>query len=185
MPAAKTGDKPPLKRKPMKIGDSVKVKDGIKDPDSEDIEISGWQGRVVEIDKEPDHDGNIFVTIEWDSLTLEQIPAKFFQQSLIDGLDWKTMDLYESELNKTSPRDKKDDVNMTQDLLPEKYYWFSIGEEGGRISNVLAGLNPKDEMKCFQAWDKYLEQELSFPIQAIVSESADNWIIKRGDVRFK
>jgi len=165
----------------MKIGDSVKVKDGIKDPDSEDIEISDWQGRVVEIDKKADHNGNIMVTIEWDSLTLEQIPVKFFQQSVVEGLDWKTMDLYESDLAKTSARDKKSDVKNTQDLLFEKYYWYSVGEEGRRISDVLAGLNPKDEIKCFQAWDKYLEKELSFPIQAVVAESADDWIIKCGD----
>ena len=165
----------------LKIGDSVKVKDGIKEPDSEEFELSSWQGRVVEIHKKPDNKGNVLITIEWDSLTLEQLPAKFIQQSEMDGLDWKNMDLYESDVNKMEPRDKKGDVKKTQDLLSEKYYWFSIGEEGGRISTVLAGLNPKDEMKCFQAWDKHLEKKLSFPILAIVAESADSWIIKRGD----
>jgi hypothetical protein len=165
----------------MKIGDSAKVKDGIKEPDTEDFELSDWQGRIVEIYKKADHEGNILITIEWDSLTLLQIPAKFIQQSEIDGLDWKTMVLYESDLNKTDSRDSEGDVKKTQEILSEKYYWFSIGEEGSRISNVLEGVNPKDEMKCFQAWDKYLDKELSFPIQAIVSESADNWLIKCGD----
>ena len=42
-------------------------------------------------------------------------------------------------------------------------------------------MNPKDEMKCLQVWDKYIEKELSFPIQAIVAESEDNWIIESGD----
>jgi hypothetical protein len=32
----------------MKIGDSVKVKDGIKEPDNEDFEMSGWQGHCWE-----------------------------------------------------------------------------------------------------------------------------------------
>jgi len=165
----------------IKIGDSVTVKDGIKDPDSEEFEISGWQGRVIKTGKKPDRDGHILVTIEWDSVTLQQCPANVIQQSVIDGLDWKTMVLYESDLNITSPRDSKADVKNTQDLLSEIHYWASFGKQGVRISNVLAGLNPKDEMKCFQAWDKYLEKELSFPIQAIVGESADDWIIKRGD----
>jgi len=38
----------------MKTGDSVKVKDGTKEPDTEDFEIGGWQGRIVEIDKKAD-----------------------------------------------------------------------------------------------------------------------------------
>jgi len=166
----------------IKPGDSVKVKDGVKDPDSEDIELSSWQGRIIEIDEVADHNGNIRITIEWDSLTLTQMPAEFIQQSEIDGLDWKTMVLYESDLNKADARDRKFDVKKTQGLLSEQHYWDSFGKSGIRISNVLEGLNPKDEMKCLRAWDQYLERELSFPIQAIVSESADNWIINSGDI---
>lgn len=165
----------------MKIGESVKVKDGIKEPDSEDFEISGWQGRIVEIDKDAEDEANVIITIEWDSLTLEQLPPKFIQESEIDGLDWKTMSLYESDLIKTDPRDKKGDVSKMQGLLSEKYFWHSLGKQGIRILTVLEGLNPKDEMKCLQAWDKYLETKLSFPVQAIVAESANSWIIKNGD----
>jgi len=33
----------------LEIGNSVKVKQGIKEPDSEDLEIGGWQGRVTGI----------------------------------------------------------------------------------------------------------------------------------------
>lgn len=38
----------------IKIGDSVIVKQGIKEPDLEEFEIGGWQGRVVEIDTKSD-----------------------------------------------------------------------------------------------------------------------------------
>ena len=72
----------------LKIEDSIIVKEGIKEPDSEEFEIGGWQGRVIEINTDTDKD-NILITIEWDSLTLEQLPSKFIQQSEIDGLDWK------------------------------------------------------------------------------------------------
>ena len=34
----------------MKIGDCVKVKKGVLEPDTEKFEISGWQGRIIEID---------------------------------------------------------------------------------------------------------------------------------------
>ena len=36
-------------------------------------------------------------------------------------------------------------------------------------------------MKCLQKWVEYLDNELSFPIHAIVSDSADSWLIKCGD----
>jgi len=39
-----------MKKSIMKAGDSVVVKSGTKDPDLE-IDIGGWQGRIVEIDK--------------------------------------------------------------------------------------------------------------------------------------
>lgn len=164
----------------LKIDDSVIVKQGIKEPDSEEFEIGGWQGRVVEIDTETDKD-NILITIEWDSLTLEHLRSNFIQQSEIDGLDWKSIILYESDIDKTVPRDTKEKVKKIQDKLSDKYYWASHGEEGLRISNVLGNVKRSNEMKCFEIWDKYLDENLSFPIPAIVDESEDNWLIKSGD----
>jgi len=50
---------------------------------------------------------------------------------------------------------------------------------------MIAGNLPKnyshDDMKCLQKWVEHLDKELIFPIQAIVSESEDNWLIKDGD----
>ncbi|MEI8048482.1 MAG: calcium-binding protein [Bacteroidota bacterium] len=164
----------------LKIGDNVIVKSGIIDPDSETFEMGGWQGRVTAIIPESDNSNNI-ITIEWDSLTLKQIPAEYIHQSEVEGLDWKTMNLYETDLEKSIPRDKQKDVKMIQDLLSKKYYWSSLGEEGLRIAKILEGVNPKDEMKCLQNWVSHLDKTLTFPIQAIVTESEDNWLIKDGD----
>lgn len=164
----------------MKLGDSVIVKQGVKEPDFEEFSIGGWQGRVVEIDTKSDKDNNL-IMIEWDSLTLRQIPSNYIEQSKRDGLDWKNMTLYESELEKSKPRDTKENVKQTQDKLSDKHYWDSLGSEGIRISKILDNVNPKDEMKCLQKWVEYLDNELSFPIHAIVSDSEDNWLIKSGD----
>lgn len=164
----------------LKIGESVIVKQGIKEPDSEEFEIGGWQGRVIEIDKESNKD-NILITIEWDSLTLGQLPSKYIQESEMDGLDWKSIVLYGSDVDIAIPRDKKGDVKNMQDKLSEKYYWASLGEEGNRISKILDGVNPKNEMKCLQKWDSHLDSKLTFPFQAIVTNSEDNWIIKEDD----
>jgi hypothetical protein len=164
----------------LKIGDSVIVKAGIMDPDSETFEMGGWQGRVNAIIPESDN-ANTIITIEWDSLTLKQIPAEYIHQSEAEGLDWTAMNLYETDVEKSIPRDNQKDVKMEQDLLSEKYYWSSLGEEGLRISKILEGVNPKDEMKCLQNWVSHLDKALTFPIQVIVPESENNWLIKEGD----
>jgi len=161
-------------------GDSVVVMAGIKEPDLEEFEIGGWQGRVVDIDTKSDKK-NTLITIEWDSLTLKQIPSNYIEQSEREGLDWKNMTLYDSELLKTKPRDKKENVKITQDKLSDEHYWDSFGDEGIRISKVLNKENPHNEMKCLQKWVEYLNNELIFPIHAIVSDSEDNWLIKSGD----
>ena len=44
----------------LKIGDSIIVKEGIKEPDSEEFEIGGWQGRVIEIDNDTDKNNDDF-----------------------------------------------------------------------------------------------------------------------------
>jgi len=164
----------------LKIGDSVIVKAGTKEPESENFEIGGWQGRVIEIDREFDN-VNTMITIEWDSLTLRQMPAEFIHESEYEGLDWQSMNLFETDLEKSVHRDNKNDVKKTQKLLSDKYHWSSLGEEGLRISKVLNGIDPNDEMKCLQNWVNHLDKSLTFPIQAIVTESEDNWLIKSGD----
>jgi len=164
----------------LKIGDSVIVRQGVKEPDSEEFELGGWQGRVLEIDTNSDKD-NVLITIEWDSQTLIQIPSDYIVQSEIDGFDWSSMILYDSDLEKSIPRDKKENVKKAKDKLSEKYYWASLGEEGSRISKILQGVSPNDEMKCLQKWVEQLDKDLIFPIQAIVSETEDNWLIKSGD----
>jgi len=163
----------------VRIGDSVVVKDGIKEPDTESFGIGGWQGRVTEVNSESDQD--TIITVEWDSLTLEQMPSEFIEQSEIDGLDWKSMYLAESDLIKTVARDKEKSVKKIQNRISKKYYWASLGEEGIRISKILEGANPKDEMECLQRWVDHLDHELMFPIPAIVSDSENDWLIRTGD----
>ena len=59
------------KRSSLKIGNSVKVKEGMQCPDLADLCIGGWQGRVSEIGE--GDDGNGIICIRWDSITLKNI----------------------------------------------------------------------------------------------------------------
>jgi hypothetical protein len=164
----------------IKTGDIVIVKQGVNEPDLEEFEIGGWQGRVIAIDTKFDK-GNVLCTIEWDSITLGRIPSKYIEQSEREGLEWEKMTLFESELEKAKARDKKENVKQIQEKLSDKYRWDSLGEEGIRISKVLDKIDSRDEMKCLQKWVEFLDKRLSFPIHAIVHDSEDNWLIKYGD----
>lgn len=63
----------------IKIGDCVRVKPGVKNPDYE-YDLCGWQGRVTHIDT----DDGIYIEIAWDSITLDQMPAEYIKTSMED-----------------------------------------------------------------------------------------------------
>ena len=66
---------------PFKIGDSIKVREGIMCPDDDFLCIAGWQGRIFEIE------GDI-LGIRWDSIALKHIPHAYIQQSEEEGMGW-------------------------------------------------------------------------------------------------
>jgi len=148
-------------QKKFKIEESVIVNNGVKEPNLGEFEIGGWQGRIIKIDKKRDK-GRILITIEWDSLTLKQIPSAYIEQSENDGYDWQNMILYDSDLEKTKSRDNRAFVKEYQDVLKEKYKWVSFGVQGSRISKVLGATNPNDEMECLRKWVEHLDKKLNF-----------------------
>ena len=59
------------------IGDSVVVKNGVKDPDF-GTSIAGWQGRISEVDLH-----NNLICIQWVNVTLQGIPEETKQCTLV------------------------------------------------------------------------------------------------------
>jgi hypothetical protein len=92
---------------PFKAGDSVVVKEGVQDPDYGD-DMGDWQGRVVEIEEYPPEPP--MVTIQWDSLTLRNMPRASIERAKKEGLDWSEMNLYATELERATARDSLEDV---------------------------------------------------------------------------
>lgn len=168
-----------MKKNDMKIDDSVKVKNGILCPDLKDLCIEGWQGRISEITE--DDDGNTIVRIEWDSITLKNIPDYYIDQSDEEDLDYSAMYLSPDEVELTKSRDKKEDVAETIETILKTRVWGWLGEEGKRIQKVLFYVNEDDEMEALEAWEKYLEKTLSFPFDAIITESSGRRQLKTGD----
>lgn len=164
----------------LEIGNSVVVKKGVLDPDSEKFLLEGWQGRILEIDKEsnPEHS---LVTIESDTETLRQMPNEYIEESETEGLEWRSIVLYISDIEGVKERDAKTDVKQFQEKLSKQFQWASFGVEGKRILKILEGVEMNSEMKCLERWCNYIEKNIRFPIKAEVDESEDNWIIKEED----
>jgi hypothetical protein len=153
-------------KKKIKIGDSVKVKAGVIDPDF-DISIEGWQGRITEVFD------NEMATIQWDSITLENMPESVIEDSEVEGLDWAKMTLQFDEMEIVQPRDSKKDVEKKVAALQNKFAYSSFGEQGKRITKVLENIDLEDYWECMNAWGDYFEKVLTFPFKAFVAEFAD------------
>ncbi len=87
----------------FEVGDSVIVKTGVADPDF-GTDIGGWQGRVKDVD------GDDTVFIAWDSITLRQMGLNLIIRCENENFDWEVMTLSQTEVEKTTSRDSKEDV---------------------------------------------------------------------------
>jgi len=96
----------------FKIGESVAVNSGVTDPDF-DFDISGWQGRVQEVDT-----GTVF--IRWDSLTLNQMGLNLAIRCEEENFDWEVMTLTVREVEKASIRDTEADVDRFASFMKAK-----------------------------------------------------------------
>ena len=72
------------------MGDTVRIKPGVKDPDNPQNDLSRWQGNVIEL--EEGEDGPL-VLIVWDAETLAQISSSSIEASMEEGLDWIGLDI--------------------------------------------------------------------------------------------
>ena len=160
-----------LLREQFNVGDSVIVKKGVIDPDYSD-DIGGWQGRIYEID---DNASKPLVSIEWDSLTLKNMPHQLIEKSEKDGLQWTEMLLYVDEIELTQPRDKQEEIpvtieNLKRELKLEENDEFEEDEyddQMKRIQNIL-GVKNEEEMTVdgdnLKKYYKYLNTNIDFSV---------------------
>ena len=163
----------------FKIGDSVVVKAGVQDPDFGG-DIGGWQGRVTGI--RADEKGVPMLDLQWDSLTLRQIPDPAIEHCEEEGLDWGTMGLYAHEVEPATPRDKPADIDEALAERSAEHAWSYLGEQGKRIRNALRGVDEDDYVDAFTAWSEYLEGHLVFPFEAKVTEWQERGPVQAGNL---
>jgi hypothetical protein len=158
-------------------GDSVTVCKGVNDPDF-DADLSGWQGRIIDIEEVK---GETFIDIQWDSITLKNMPHSTIEQCEEEGLDWAVMRLGIEQVEPAEPRDREQDTQKVISELEANYGWLSMGEEGRRIRNVLRGVEPDNDFAAMERWGEYLGKNLNFPFEAIVEEYEEFGPFKYGD----
>lgn len=160
----------------FEVGGCVKVKEGVKDPDS-DADISGWQGRVREI--AADESGRPLILVAWDSHTLKGMSRSYLEQSEVEGLDWQQFFLPAEDIEDAQRRDTQREVAEVAAEIGSDVYWYSLGEQGERIREVVSGA--EGEWEEFKAWERCLEQSLKFPFEAVVSEYQERGRLRQGD----
>jgi len=138
----------------MNIDSSVKVKEGIVCPDNENYNIGGWQGRVIDIEENN-------IEIEWDSVTLQQMPVDYIVESFDNDLDYSSMVLYTDEVEETQARDKKVDVLKMQEKLDKQFGGSEIDEIEGRIEGILKSDDLSVNEENLEVYREYLTKNIS------------------------
>ena len=157
----------------FKLGDAVKVKQGVKDVETREWDMSGWQGWIIEPKKKNDPSYELI----WDTETFKNMPNGYIQEANMEGLDWLHYALTDDELESAKPRD----TFKAAKAFAEKWeikHTFNDGSEEGNLIMEMCG-DETNMYKVLDKWKKYLSEKLIFPFDATVTES-DNKVIKEG-----
>jgi Calcium binding len=143
----------------FKVGDKVRVKPGISDPDFPDIPLGGWGGTITEIIK---HKGRINCVFELDERTLASIHPIYRKRCERDGLDFEIMRLGEEEV-------EPDDGTPVSIELPTEIKTPPLSEkdQDDRVRMVF-GLTHDDPLpevspETLMTYYRYLAANLKFP----------------------
>jgi hypothetical protein len=146
----------------FKVGDKVRVKPGVSDPDYPDMPLGGLSGTITEI---IEHEGQINCVFELDERTLAHIHPIYQQRCEIDGLDYGSMGLSQEEIE---PDDGTPvPIEQPTAIVPRP---LSPDDEDDRV-RMAFGLTHDDPLpdvtyETLLAYHRYLAAHLMFPIYA-------------------
>lgn len=78
------------------------------------------------------------IEIEWDSLTLKQIPQEFIIDTLDCWNDFTSMSLDIDEIELTTPRDSETDAENIRNELHKKHPFISVEQQEKNIFEILS-----------------------------------------------
>lgn len=157
------------------IGAAVVVIAGVKEVET-GVDMSGWQGRIIDVDDE-----NNLLTVEWDSITLRALPPPYIEQSEENGYGWDQYFLSPTDVTLTTARDTEAEVAAALVELERRYAWVALGPEGKAIQAVLKDVDPADTMAAINTWEKHLGVVLRFPFKAVIAEFQEHGRLQAGD----
>jgi len=163
----------------LKTGQSVKVKKGILCPDDPEFDLSGWQGKIIDIDE--DENGETIIDIAWDSITLKEMSEEYIVKCEADGLDWASMYLFPSDVELVNERDSKKDTDKIRNELENRFGWIGVGEEGKRIQAVVNSAKNSSDCEIMKTWGNYLEKHMKFHFESVVEEYQGKLPIRQGE----
>jgi hypothetical protein len=151
------------KKSPPKfaVGDAVRVRPGVTDPDFPDIPLGGWAGKITEVEE---GDPPLYL-IRWSQDTLKNMHPVYRKRCERDGLDHEEMRLGEDELE----ADAGGPVILEQ---PTKIVTppLSMKDQDDRIRAVFGltrdDLLPDADEDSLCTYYKYLAAKLKFPAEA-------------------
>jgi hypothetical protein len=159
-------------------GDTVITKPGTIDSYSK-LEVSGWQGRVLEVMEDEEE---WIALIQWDSITLKQMPKDFIIESIKEGLNWAEFTIPLSELNLAQPRASDLDTDWTRAEIGLRLIWTKMGPQGRRIIKVLNKKIYNEEVEVLEIWRRHLENSLEFPINCVIDYPEEDGPLHENDI---
>jgi hypothetical protein len=145
------------------VGDRVRVKYGVTDPDFPDIPLGGWAGTITEVDQR----GRFpMYLIEWSQSTLDNMHPIFRKRCERDGLEetssWQGEEDLETDVGDPVPMEQPTNI-VTRPL--------NKGDQDDRIRAIL-GLTGDDPLpeangENLCKYYEYLAAHLSFPFRAV------------------
>ena len=142
------------------VGDAVRVKLGVTDPDFPDIPFGGWAGTIAEVEED-----NPPYLIQLNERTLQSIHPIYYKRCERDGLEADQVWMLEEDLEP----DVGDPVEIEQptNIVTKP---LDMNDQDDRIREVFGltsdDLLPESDAASLLAYYKYLAANLSFPFEA-------------------
>ncbi len=112
--------------KRLKIGDSIRVKEGTGEFYLESYDLGGWQGRIKDIFYDECWETgrrSKYVRVEYDSITLRQMTEKYFYDKYFYSVHFGIADILYKKVDPVEPRDTAEEIEAARIEVLEKYHW--------------------------------------------------------------
>jgi len=140
------------------IGTSVQIKKSVRYPFATELNLKGWQGRIVnvyEVEKK------VIYSFQFDSIALKALP-KILLNGIIDlGEDFGIITVNVDDLKKTSPRDTVVETARTYRTILHRRQWNDLTKKDeALLQKIMLNFPEKSD---HENWEIWLKENIKFP----------------------